>query len=112
MTTWLANLNGFHATTAKTNTFKLGVNNIVNVIMHYFTLIQWTQIDWFNELKLKLAAVFLHTIPHHCRTVWKLKPEKQLSVSQNNCTTECKNVAFWITLLMDGFSHLWKLNIK
>ena len=45
MTTWLANLNGFQATTAKTNTFKLGVNNIVNVIMHYFTLIQWTQIE-------------------------------------------------------------------
>ena len=40
MTTWLANLNGFQATTAKTNTFKLGVNIIVNVIMHYFTLIQ------------------------------------------------------------------------
>ena len=40
MTTWLANLNGFQATTAKTNTFKFGVNNIVNVIMHYFTLIQ------------------------------------------------------------------------
>ena len=39
MTTWLASLNGFQATTAKTNTFKLGVNNI-NVIMHYFTLIQ------------------------------------------------------------------------
>jgi len=38
MTTWLANLNGFQATTAKTNTSKSDVNNIVNVIMHYFTL--------------------------------------------------------------------------
>ena len=40
MTTLLANLNGFQATTAKTNTFKLDVNYIVNVVMHYFTLIQ------------------------------------------------------------------------
>ena len=65
MTTWLANLNGFQSTTAKTNTSKLGVNNIVNVTMHYFKFKHW-----FNELRLKVTAVFLHTIPHRCRTVW------------------------------------------
>ena len=105
MTTWLANLNGFQATTAKTNTFKLGVNNIVHVIMHYFTLIQWTQIE-------ADSSIFAH-YTSSLQDCMKIKARKNNYLFHKRIVPlNAKIVAFRITLLMDGFSHSCKLNIK